>query len=896
MSVPEPVDGTQGTRPRDPWVFAGALDDRPRTLFVALHHDLWLAFDTARGTVYKAWRGGLQPASLNPDRFSAWPAAINGLLYQAGADENPWRLIRNGRETTPEVIYRGYRIAGDRLTITYQLVSAQGQRIDIEETPEVIHDAAQRPGLTRSFFVAQAPPNVQVALDVNAQTLKSRTDLQTNGVFQRSGEKTHTFVWGKTFDIAGRLLLNTGSVTDFTTYFAPNLLKNLEDETALDPLELFKNTRVYQSLDLGDEASASNRMIRRQGQVPGVSVKVYGIGESIDSLMQLAPGQLPTANSIQPALDLTSKQHFGDLDFYFISHINGNLNVVSEGIYSFQVLADDGVRFSIGDSLLYEHNGLQAAEPSADIDIYLKPGLYPLSVEHFQSTGQKRLTIKWRPPWSGTFDVLEAPTLSTRKEEQRRVSVGKKHVLRQFPDALIDLERIAVDAVHPGLTVSALKNPALNGAIGGIDVLSDGRLVLATWDGTHGNVWLVDDNPEQDKQLQARVIAKGLAYPFGIKAVDDEVFLLQRHELTQLIDLDGDEEIDEYRVVANDWPLTNDFDEYAFGLSYHQGSFYAGLAAPVDGEGAILIEDLPDRGNLVRLGFDGSVVQISDGFQVNNGVWLDDEGTLAVMDHRNPWFSDSRLMLVSGGQGRSFLPAAANKAAPLAMSSIWLPSGSESKAPTQPVRMKAGPYAGQWVYGDLQAGRLNRVYVETVEDQLQGAVFRYTGGLPFPVNRLVVDDEGALLAGGLTFAEPWLTLKPQEEVLQRITFSGEEAFEMVAMHAMPDGFELAFSAEVSETAAEDVEHYRVYTWSNHESAKRRRPDRSLVDAVPVQAVQISDDGKRVRLSIDNMKAGAIYYINLAPAYESASGDGLWSNEAWYSLNVIPGSAIGQADD
>lgn len=895
MPVPAPVDGTQGTRPRDPWVFAGALDDRPRTLVVALHHDLWLAFDTARGTVYKAWRGGLQPASPHPDRFSSWPAAVNGLQYQLGSDDIPWRLIRNGRVSTPEIIYSGYRIAGDRLTISYQLVSEQGQRIDIEETPEVVHNADGRPGLSRSFFIAQAPGNVQVALDVHAQTLKSRADLQTDGLFQRSGEKTHTFVWGKTFDIAGRLLLNTGSVTDFTTYFAPNLLKNMEDETALDPLELFRNTRVYQSLDLGDEASVSNRLIRRQGQIPGVSVKVYGIGESIDSLMQLAPGQLPTAYSIEPSLDLTSKQHFGNLDFYFISHVEGNLNIASEGIYSFQVLADDGVRFSIGDTLLYEHNGLQAAEPSADLDVFLKPGVYPLSVEHFQSTGQKRLTLMWRPPWSNTFEVLEAPTLSTHKEEQRRVSAGKKHVLRQFPDALIDLERMAVDEVHPGLSVTTLQHPAYKGAIGGIDVLSDGRLVIATWDGTHGNVLLTDPVPDEGRGMQARVIAKGLAYPFGIKAVDDEVFLLQKHELTQLIDLDGDEEIDEYRVVANDWTLTNDFDEFSFGLSYYQGSFYAGLAAPVDGDGAILIEELPDRGNLVRLGFDGSVEEIAGGFQVNNGVWLDDTGMLAVMDHRNPWFSDSRLMMVAGGQGSTFLPAKANKAEPLAMSSLWLPSGSESKAPTQPVRLTAGPYAGQWVYGDLQAGRLNRVYVEAIEDQLQGAVFRFTGGLPFPVNRLVLDDAGALLAGGLSFDQAWQTLKAQPEALQYITFTDETAFEMMAMRALPDGFELVFTTPVDTDVAEDIKNYRVYTWSNHESAKRRRPDRSLVDPVSVRAVEISDDGKRVQLYIDDMKAGAIYYVNLAPVYKSAAGESLWSNEAWYSLNILPSAAIGLAD-
>ena len=441
------------SRPRDPWVFAGSLDDRPRVLFVALHHDLWIAIDTEVGDVYKAWRGGLQLASNESGAFSPWPASIEGLTYISRDHKNPWRLIRNGAVSTPKVIYRGYRLSGDRLTISYQLVSEHGYRIDVDESPEVVHHSDGRPGLQREFYIESLPKGVQVAHDVELKTLKERSDVVTDGVLQRTGAKNHSFVWGKTFDISGRLLLTEGAATTLTSYFSPNLLRNLENESALDPLELFKNTKVYQAISTNDESDASRRLMRRQDQVPGVAVKVYGIGESIDSLMQLAPGQLPTSHAIVPNVNLTSKSHFGDLDFYFISHVTGFLNIVTEGDYAFQLLADDGVRFSIDGEVLYEHNGLQAAEPSADIEVFLKPGAYPFSIEHFQSTGRKRLTLNWKPPWRTKFELLEAPTISTRREDKQRFSPGKKHVLRQFPDAFIDLEAIALDGLHPALTI-----------------------------------------------------------------------------------------------------------------------------------------------------------------------------------------------------------------------------------------------------------------------------------------------------------------------------------------------------------------------------------------------------------------------------------------------------------
>ncbi len=889
--------GSSYARPRDPWVFTGSLDDRSRILFVALHHDLWVAYDTELGALYKGWRGALLPASPDPNAFSPWPASIDGITYFAKENKTNWRIIRNGEVSTPEIHFRGYRMAGDRLTLRYELVSDYGHHIIVEESPEVVHTDDERPGLQREFFVDQLPAGVQVALDVEMTQLKERTDVQTDGLLQRTGARTHAFVWGKTHDISGRLILTPAAATTLTTWFAPNILKNLENDSALDPMELFRNTSVYRALDLGDEASASSRLLRRQDHEPGVAVKVYGIGESIDSLMQLAPGQLPTSYTIEPAINLTNKAHFGDLDFYFISHVTGFLNIVSEGRYSFRVTADDGVRFAIDHRVLYEHNGLQAAEPSEAFSIDLKPGMYPFTIEHFQSTGQKQLTLEWMPPWRTAFEVLEAPVISTRKEEQRRFSVGKKHVLRQMPDALIDLERVDVAGLHPGLEITTLDIPQLSGSIGGLDKMSDGRLVVATWNG-EGSLYLVDGISETGSQLEAKPIAKGLSYPLGIKVIDDEIFVLQKHELTQLFDLDGDGVMDEYRVVANDWALTNDFEELAFGLAYREGQFYTGLSVPLDKDGAILIEDIPDRGQLVRVGFDGSVEPIAGGFQVPNGITLDASGMFVSVDHRNPWFSDSRLLLVGEsvpGSGQVFQPAVASLASPLPMSSIWLPSGAKTEAPTQPLRLQSGPFLGQWVYGDLKEKILNRVFVEQVNGVLQGAVFRFTNGLPAPIHRLQHGPDNAIIAGTMAFDSQWRSLDPDATLMHRIQFTDEQVFEMQSLHIKPDGFEIEFTEPLDADVAGKTATYRVYRWENNAGERRRRRDRSLVEEVEVVSVHLSDDEQHVRLELGDFKAGALYYINLDPSIKSASGDQIWSNEAWYTVNERPEVIVGKND-
>ena len=74
-------------------------------------------------------------------------------------------------------------------------------------------------------------------------------------------------------------------------------------------------------------------------------------------------------------------------------------------------------------------------------------------------------------------------------------------------------------------------------------------------------------------KITTKKIAKGLAEPLGLKVVDDEIYVLQKQELTKLIDHDGDEIIDEYRTIANSWTTTANFHEFAFGLEYKDGHF-----------------------------------------------------------------------------------------------------------------------------------------------------------------------------------------------------------------------------------------------------------------------------------------------------------------------------------
>ena len=46
-------------RPTDPWAFRSVLDKNPRMLTLALDTACYIAYDLARCSLYKVWKGGV---------------------------------------------------------------------------------------------------------------------------------------------------------------------------------------------------------------------------------------------------------------------------------------------------------------------------------------------------------------------------------------------------------------------------------------------------------------------------------------------------------------------------------------------------------------------------------------------------------------------------------------------------------------------------------------------------------------------------------------------------------------------------------------------------------------------------------------------------------------------
>ena len=226
-----PSPATEAERPRDPWVFRVNLDNIPRVLVFALDEEMWAAYDTQQGALYKVWKGGINfNAPMYDDRHNIQPST-RGVAYTGNTeDRSVWQLARNGSTSSVPVEYLGYRWQGDVATVRYKIPLDEGKDIIIEETPEYVTDQEGRPGFERVYKTLNVPDGVEVRLQTNFSGLSDKNDIHTSGKFKRADVTSKSHDWGITYAVEGILTLNPNDTTTLTAYFDPRVGAKVEPD------------------------------------------------------------------------------------------------------------------------------------------------------------------------------------------------------------------------------------------------------------------------------------------------------------------------------------------------------------------------------------------------------------------------------------------------------------------------------------------------------------------------------------------------------------------------------------------------------------------------------------------------------------------------------------------
>ncbi|MYV68125.1 hypothetical protein GT043_19740 [Streptomyces sp. SID2131] len=626
-------------------------------------------------------------------------------------------------------------------------------------------------------------------------------------------------------------------------------------------------------------------------QTPGVTLRVFDVQIPLNNLCVLKPGQTPNIDKLMPVVDWSTSTDFG-LETHFVTHVVGNLVVPQAGSYTLRLASDDGSRLLIDDRVVIDHDGLHGPDPK-DATVNLTAGAHALRIEHFERDGGQQITLSWKPPGAAGFAVVPNSALSTDADVVRVTAPGRKEC-----EGIADTpgDGLPLTGVHPNYTLTDLRPKGFEPQVSAMDWLPDGRLAVTTWGGsnnTTGEVYLlgnVTGNTGPDKVTVKRV-ASGLKEPMGITYVGGKLYVSQKHELTELNDTDGDEVTDQYRRVAT-WPFGGNFHEFAFGLLHKDGFFYLNLSVSINYGGATTNpQPAPNRGTTIKVNRQtGEVSYVAGGLRTPNGIGWGPEGGIFVTDNQGGWLPSSKLVHIK--QDRFFHhytnPAGPFDSRPVTRPVLWLPQNEIANSPSTPLQLTDGPFAGQMLFGDVTYGGVQRGFLEKVGGEYQGAVFRLTQGLEAGVTRISVGPDGALYAGGLGAGGNWGQEGKLAFGLQKLTPNGADAFDIRAMRAVPGGFALEYTQPLSaQTATDLAKRYRIKQWRYAPTADYGGP-KIGEETLTAGSATLSADRRTVTLAIPGLKADRVVHVRSPRPFSSSTGESLWSTEAWYTLNRLPG--------
>ncbi|MFJ7995725.1 family 16 glycoside hydrolase [Streptomyces sp. NPDC096310] len=627
-------------------------------------------------------------------------------------------------------------------------------------------------------------------------------------------------------------------------------------------------------------------------QEPGVTLRVFDIQSPLSKLCDLKPAQTPNVDKLIPTVDWSSTDGFGFTD-NFVSQIIGNLQVPEDGTYAFRLISDDGSRLFLGDKKVIDHDGLHGAEPK-DGEIALLPGYHPLRIDHFDRGGGQQVTLQWKPPGADSFTLVPNSVLSTDAGVVRVTAPGRKECEGSYDTPG---DGLPLTSVNPGYALTDLRPEGFEPQVSAMDWLPGGRLAVTTWGGsakTEGEVYVLDHvtGDTGPEKVTYTKIAGGLKEPMGIKYVDGKLYVSEKHQLTELADTKGENTAGEIRKVA-EWPYGGNFHEFAFGLLYEDGNFYLNLSVAINLGGATTVpQPAPNRGTTVKVNKKtGKVSYLAGGLRTPNGIGRGPGGELFVTDNQGGWLPASKLVHVKKDRFFNHYtePDGPFDDRTVTKPVLWLPQNEIANSPSTPLLLKKGPFAGQMLFGDVTYGGIQRADLEKVKGEYQGAVFRHTQGLEAGITRISTGPDGAIYAGGLGADGNWGQEGKLRFGLQKLTPNGKTAFDIKTMRATRDGFELTYTQPLSEeTAAKLTEGaYSVEQWRYVPTPAYGGP-KIDEEVLPVAAARLSDDRRKVRLTIPGLKTDRVVHLRSPRPFASAIGEQLWSTEAWYTLNARPG--------
>ena len=511
--------------------------------------------------------------------------------------------------------------------------------------------------------------------------------------------------------------------------------------------------------------------------------------------------------------------------------------------------------------------------------------------------------------------VLSSPVLAQNKAKKAKKKFSPKLDTMAFADQLHPLFKL--ENLYPEqdveLKISAM---AFSGEDLYVTVFTPDRQNKAPF--KKGEVFKVTGligNAARAK-VKAHRLMGNLYEPTAIGVHEGKIYVGEKDKISRLEDKNGDGVYTpDEKIVLIDGISQPNFHTYTvgFGAITKEGSVYlvGNLTTSVRLGGSrdlnITVNPKTKRGSTFLLGpitgdekpEDVDINYYAGGYRTPNGFSVGPDQEMIVLDNQgvfNP--SNEFIRLTQGGfyghylikkentNTAAFQPDEADSQVGGSRyqtpPTVHLPQGIVNRSPSQPVILQnlKGPlsvYNGQWLFGDVTLGRMNRVFLEEVEGVWQGAVFLHSGGhdpngrtgFTAGPNRIIEGPDHNYYIGHIGHGGLWQFLPKKGEEpkphygLQRLSLKDAKELpvgfnEMVAVRDIPGGLEIELFKPISpKELAKAKFGIKQWTYIPTNGYGGRNYG---TEALTLPERELSDDGLFIKLTIPGIRDNSPPYL------------------------------------
>ena len=391
--------------------------------------------------------------------------------------------------------------------------------------------------------------------------------------------------------------------------------------------------------------------------------------------------------------------------------------------------------------------------------------------------------------------------------------------------------------------------------IGGVGVLSDGRIAVCT---IMGDVWIVHGIDDTLDRLVWKRFASGLNQPLGLVVSNDLIHVIGRDQLTRLHDFDDNGEADFYECLTNEFPTARG---NSFALTLHQDDqdrFYWFTRSSQFGMTCFKPGSKPEA--------------IATGLRGCNGTGVSPDGSIVfAMPQEGSWQPASGIFEVGNKSYHGFFgPKPEFGKYGYQMPLCFLPRGIDNSSGDiifVPKDERFGPLAGKMIGTSFGYCEHYLVLREVMKDgRVQGGVVPLPGEFLSGAHRgSFSSKDGHLYIVG---TDGWQSYAKENGSLERIRWTGGDMLLPESVETRKNGLIIRFN-EFIDPQSLDMDKVFASQWNYLHSDAYGSPEYSVRqpgitghDPVKIRSLHTLKDGKSIFVEIPQLHPVMQFHLYL----------------------------------